>query len=104
VIGCLAIGVELADPDRAQALDALAERALQGPVTLVFGARDSEHNQAVVIADELERCVRIRCPRGDRHVQHAVATVAEEVVGCGDVAERERVGDEGGADRSGRTR
>ena len=46
---------ELADPDRAQALDALAERALRGPVTLVFGARDSEHNQAVVIADELER-------------------------------------------------
>jgi len=41
VIGCLAIGVELADPDRAQALDVLAERALQGPVTLVFGARDS---------------------------------------------------------------
>ena len=27
---------------------------------------------------------------------------AEEVVGCGDVAERERVSDEGGADRSGR--
>jgi uncharacterized protein YeaO (DUF488 family) len=46
---------ELADPDRAQALDALAERALRGPVTLVFGARDPEHNQAVVIADELEQ-------------------------------------------------
>ena len=46
---------ELADPDRAQALDALAERALRGPVTLVFGARDPEHNQAVVIADQLER-------------------------------------------------
>jgi uncharacterized protein YeaO (DUF488 family) len=46
---------ELADPDRAQALDALAERALRGPVTLVFGARDPEHNQAVVIADELKR-------------------------------------------------
>jgi len=46
---------ELADPDLAQALYALAERARRGPVTLVFGARDSEHNQAVVIADELER-------------------------------------------------
>ena len=46
---------ELAEPDRAQALDALAERARQGPVTLVFGARDPEHNQARVIADELER-------------------------------------------------
>ena len=38
-----------------QALDALAERARQGPITLVFGARDAEHNQARVIADELER-------------------------------------------------
>ncbi|MHB8398115.1 MAG: DUF488 family protein, N3 subclade [Candidatus Limnocylindrales bacterium] len=46
---------ELAEPDRAQALDALAEQARQGPVTLVFGARDPEHNQALVIADELER-------------------------------------------------
>jgi hypothetical protein len=36
-------------------LDALAERARRGPLTLVFGARDTEHNQAVVIADELER-------------------------------------------------
>jgi len=64
VVGCLAIGVELADPDRAQALDALAERAFRGPVTLVFGARDSEHSQAVVIADELERCLKFRCPTG----------------------------------------
>lgn len=44
---------ELAGPDHARALDALAERACRGPVTLVFGARDTEHNQAVVIADEL---------------------------------------------------
>ena len=46
---------ELAEPDRAQALDALAAEARLGPVTLVFGARDREHNQAQVIADELER-------------------------------------------------
>ena len=45
---------ELADPDRARALDALVEQARQGPVTLVFGARDTEHNQARVIADELD--------------------------------------------------
>lgn len=44
---------ELADPGRARALDALAERARRGPVTLIFGARDTEHNQARVIADEL---------------------------------------------------
>jgi len=46
---------ELADPDRAQTLDALAERLRVGRVTLVFGARDSEHNQAVVIAREIEQ-------------------------------------------------
>ncbi len=51
---------ELAEPARAQALDALAERARRGPVTLVFGARDREHNQAVVIAEEVERCLKIR--------------------------------------------
>jgi uncharacterized protein YeaO (DUF488 family) len=50
---------ELADSHRAQALDALAERARRGPVTLVFGARDTDHNQAVVIADEIERRIRI---------------------------------------------
>ncbi len=46
---------ELAQADRAQALDALAERARHDTVTLVYGARDTEHNQAQVIADELER-------------------------------------------------
>jgi uncharacterized protein YeaO (DUF488 family) len=46
---------ELSEPDRAQALDALAAEARRGPVTLVYGARDREHNQAQVIADELER-------------------------------------------------
>ena len=50
---------ELAEPDRAQALDALAERARRGPLTLVFGARDTDHNQAVVIADVLERRLRV---------------------------------------------
>ena len=55
---------ELAEPDRAEALDALAEQARQGPVTLVFGARDPERNQARVIADELVRCLKIRCPTG----------------------------------------
>jgi uncharacterized protein YeaO (DUF488 family) len=46
---------ELADPGRSLALDALAERARHGALTLVFGAHDPEHNQARVIADELER-------------------------------------------------
>jgi uncharacterized protein YeaO (DUF488 family) len=46
---------ELADAGRSLALDSLAQRARHGTVTLVFGAHDAEHNQARVIADELER-------------------------------------------------
>jgi uncharacterized protein YeaO (DUF488 family) len=49
---------ELAEASRSQALDALAERARHAPVTLVFGSHDSEHNQARVIADEIERRLR----------------------------------------------
>jgi uncharacterized protein YeaO (DUF488 family) len=46
---------ELADPGQAQALDALATIARSGRVTIVYGARDREHNQAQVIADEIGR-------------------------------------------------
>jgi uncharacterized protein YeaO (DUF488 family) len=49
---------ELAAPDRVEELDALAERARRGPLTLVFGARDTERNQAQVIADELRQRLR----------------------------------------------
>jgi uncharacterized protein YeaO (DUF488 family) len=34
-------------------LDALRRRARGGPVTLVYGARDTEHNGAVVLAELL---------------------------------------------------
>jgi uncharacterized protein YeaO (DUF488 family) len=46
---------ELAEPDPARALDALATIARSGRVTIVYGARDREHNQAQVIADEIAR-------------------------------------------------
>jgi uncharacterized protein YeaO (DUF488 family) len=46
---------ELSDPDRARELDELAAIARAGRVTIVYGARDPEHNQAQVIADELAR-------------------------------------------------
>lgn len=46
---------ELAAPERAKALEALAEHARRGPLTLVYGTRDTEHNQAQVIAEEIER-------------------------------------------------
>ena len=35
--------------------DELADAARRGRVTLVHGARDEEHNQAVVLAGEIER-------------------------------------------------
>jgi uncharacterized protein YeaO (DUF488 family) len=44
---------ELADAAKARALDKLADVARRGRVTLVYGARDQEHNQAQVLADEL---------------------------------------------------
>lgn len=37
------------------AFGALAERARQEDITLVYGARDTEHNQAVVLRDLLQR-------------------------------------------------
>ena len=36
-----------------EALQSLVEAAESGPVTLVYGARDREHNQAVVLRDYL---------------------------------------------------
>lgn len=44
---------ELSAPAQAAALDRLADRARVGRLTLVFGARDREHNQAVVIAEQI---------------------------------------------------
>jgi uncharacterized protein YeaO (DUF488 family) len=49
---------ELRDASRAAKLDELAERARHGPMTIVYGARDEKHNQARVIAEELERRLR----------------------------------------------
>ena len=46
---------ELAAPERARALDELATIARRHRVTIVYGARDREHNQAQVIADEIAR-------------------------------------------------
>jgi uncharacterized protein YeaO (DUF488 family) len=46
---------ELASPAQRQRLDHLRALARQRRVTVLYGARDSEHNEAVVIADELAR-------------------------------------------------
>jgi uncharacterized protein YeaO (DUF488 family) len=56
---------ELAAAGPARALDGLAERARCGPVTLVFGARETEHKQAQVLAAELNARLAARSePRG----------------------------------------
>ncbi len=44
---------ELASPDRQPALDRLARLSRGGRLTLVYGAADAEHNQAVVIREAL---------------------------------------------------
>jgi uncharacterized protein YeaO (DUF488 family) len=49
---------ELADHD--QKLRELRRRAREGTLTLVYGARDSEHNDAVVLAELLRRGRRAR--------------------------------------------
>ena len=40
---------ELDEPERRHLVEALAERATHGPVTLIYGARDTAHNEAVVL-------------------------------------------------------
>src|SRR3989440_12905117 len=46
---------ELASESGQEALARLRDLARQGPVTLVFAAHDSEHNDAVVLRDVLAR-------------------------------------------------
>jgi len=40
---------ELAEPEHRQLVDELVDRVTHGPVTLVYGARDTLHNEAVVV-------------------------------------------------------
>ncbi len=44
---------ELSDRERAPLVAGLVEKGRHGPLTLVYGARDSERNQAVVLAELL---------------------------------------------------
>lgn len=48
---------ELARGAPHEALLALLEQARSGPVTLLYGAKDTEHNQAVVLQGELRRAI-----------------------------------------------
>jgi uncharacterized protein YeaO (DUF488 family) len=46
---------QLREPDLRERLQELAALAKRGKVTLVYGARDEEHNQAVVLRDYLKK-------------------------------------------------
>lgn len=46
---------ELQDARRRRLLEELVAMAREGPLTLLYGARDQEHNQAVVIRDVLAK-------------------------------------------------
>lgn len=43
------------DPNKIELMGQLTELAQTGKVTLLYGAKDREHNQAVVLCQEIER-------------------------------------------------
>ncbi len=49
---------ELGDALRAPLVDGLVDRARRGRVTLVYGARDEDHNQAIALAEVIEERLR----------------------------------------------
>jgi uncharacterized protein YeaO (DUF488 family) len=49
-----------------EALAALRQRALEGPVALVYAARDETHNGAVVLRGELEGALAAHSAESDR--------------------------------------
>jgi uncharacterized protein YeaO (DUF488 family) len=51
---------ELARPPAAELVGELVARAKRGPVTLVYGAKDEAHNQAVVLRDVIEEQAKRR--------------------------------------------
>jgi len=56
---------ELKAPERAALLDDLAARAREQLVTLLYGARDTEHNEAIVLQEILDH--RLRRHPAPRH-------------------------------------
>jgi uncharacterized protein YeaO (DUF488 family) len=57
---------ELRAPAARERLDDLAGRAARGAVTIVYGARDEEHNDAVVVRNEIARRLLARARRAVR--------------------------------------
>ena len=57
---------ELATEPRRELVGRLEDIARRGPLTLLFGARDTERNQAVVIREVLEERLHARASRAGR--------------------------------------
>jgi len=55
---------ELAEPAQSECVDALAEHTSRGPLTLVYGAHDTLHNEAVVLCDVV---IAAHADAPDRH-------------------------------------
>lgn len=64
---------ELRSADAQELLGELAQRAARETVTLIYSAHDQEHNNAVVLADELGRRLRpaARARRQSKRAAHA---------------------------------
>ena len=64
---------ELEHPDAQQILDSLARRARRGRVTLLYSARDEEHNNAVVVQGLIQKELARNRPRSTTpaHREHA---------------------------------
>lgn len=54
---------ELRTKEHREMLADLAARARRGPVTLVYGARDTEHNEALVLQSIIERMAKTAAAR-----------------------------------------
>ena len=68
---------ELEDEAARTLLDELARQAARGTVTLVFAAKDAEHNNAVVLARAIERRVRRLAAAASRRKASAPAVKAK---------------------------
>ena len=62
---------ELRAPAARAVLDELAQRAAAGTVTVVYGARDEAHNDAVVVRGEIERRLHPRARQRSRRERAA---------------------------------
>jgi len=64
-------GEELRRPPAAALVDEISARAGRGPVTLVYGAKDEQHNQAIVLRDVIAKRARAAAPSSSSRARTA---------------------------------